>query len=105
MFGCDQANYTLDILLRCFKLKLGFIARIIYKFNPRFFSRDIELVERVGRATELHQVDNAISSYFDDSRFKRNPLHDKLYVRLSCNTLLKIASKIFLVDDVQESLK
>ena len=102
MFGCNPADYTLDIILRCFKLKVGILALIIYRINPSIFARDIELVEKVGRATEMQHVNNAISNYFADSRFKRNSLHDKFFIRLSCNTLLNIAFKIFVVDESQK---
>jgi len=78
---------------------LSFIAWVLYKFNPNYFARDIELVEKVGRSTEIHQVDNAISNYFIDCGFKRSLLHDKLNIRISCKTLLNIASQIFEIDD------
>ena len=96
-FECNPENYIQDILIRCFKLKVGIIPRILFKIYPKFFSRDIELVEKVGRATDLQHVDNAISNYFVDHGFKRNLLRDKLNLRLSCNKLQKIASQIFKV--------
>jgi len=99
VFNCSHDDYTQDVFLRCFPAKTVILARIIQLVNPKFFSLDLELVEKVGRATEFQQVKQAISNYFLHCGFNRNPLHGKLHIRLSCSKLQTIASQVFETND------
>lgn len=92
---CSLDEYQQLVFKNCLGVGSKVLAPVINAVIPSFFSYDFELIEKVGRAINQLQVQEAISHYYLLCRYKKSFLHNQLHLRISCSKLQKLAFDVF----------
>lgn len=79
---------------RCVHSNGSVIARVILFIYPGFFRRELRLIQEIGRYTEMGEVHAALQRYHKENQNGGGFLRQKLKVRLSGKSLIKVAAEL-----------
>ena len=103
-YDCRSDEYQRLAFMKCLGVGSKVIVPFLVTVFPSFFSYDLELIEKVGRAMNHRQVHEAISNYYLLCRYKRSVLHNQLHLRISCSKLQKLAFELLKTNTVRSDL-
>lgn len=89
------AHYEELAFRKCLYPHVRPVAPILMKVCPHFFSSDHELIDAVGRASQLRQVKDEINVFQTDPR-ENTLLRRMLKIRVSTERVEELAKELFL---------
>lgn len=84
------------VFWRCVHERGSGIARVILFLYPGYFRRELQLIQQIGRYTEMSEVQGALQRYHKETQSDGGFIRRKLKVRLSGERLLRLAAELLM---------
>jgi hypothetical protein len=93
-FGCAPERWERIVFWRCLYEHAEFPARLILRFHPSFFDRDLQLIRAIAGASSVSELENETNDHY----YRHPPmgfLRASLRIRVSGRKILTLGIKVF----------
>ncbi|MCB1128358.1 MAG: hypothetical protein KDM81_17825 [Verrucomicrobiae bacterium] len=94
-YRCSPGRFVIRVFKKGLYRRARLIGPILMVFSPRLFQLDIDLINELGGARNWGDFNAIISNHVQSSHLRSGFLRNALKLRVSCQRLKRIATKLF----------
>jgi hypothetical protein len=94
-FGCAESEYAERALEMCLYPQAKFLAPLLRKVSPNFFSGDLQFLDYLGNTPNMREAQVEISNFSQGNQMRGSFLRERLRLRVSGRRAARLAAHTF----------